>query len=66
MADNESAWGIGESFLASGGIQIQGGDGNLHKPMYQLSQDGEEADGKQIRNDPSALINEASPSKARG
>ena len=34
--------------------------------MYQLSQDGDEADGKQIRNDPSAVINEASPSKARG
>ncbi len=45
-ADNESAWGVGESFLASGVVQPhQGLDGvSLHKPMYQLSQDGDEGD----------------------
>ena len=49
MADNESAWGIGESFLASGGVQIQGAHRSLHKPMYQLSQDGDDADEKHMR-----------------
>lgn len=62
MADNESAWGIGESFLASGGIQMQGDERNLHKPMYQLSQDGEDGEHiqlqKPIKNNPSNNLDE--------
>jgi hypothetical protein len=37
--------------------------------MYQLSQDGDEADEKQIRslqNDPSTILNETAPNKGKG